>query len=165
MLNLLPAVEAESAFLRCCGSRAWAAAMTARRPFREAADVGDAADAIWARLEPSDWMEAFAAHPKIGETGGAPGASAESSREQAGMASASDAVRRRMSDGNREYDARFGFTYIVCATGKSADEMLALLEERLTHSREDEIRIAAEEQRRITRLRLARMLEDTPSAG
>ena len=169
-LNALPAAQAHELFLTCCGSQAWARAMTGRRPFLDRASLSREADTIWRGLGENGWLEAFAGHPRIGEPGGS-GGSGESggsggsgrggewaAREQAGMDAASEAIRRRMDHGNREYEARFGFIYLVCATGKRAEELLAILEERLAHSRDEELRIAAEEQRQITQLRLGRWL-------
>jgi OHCU decarboxylase len=116
---------------------------------------------IWHSLDPEDWFEAFVAHPRIGERS----PTRWSSEEQGGVASASAATRARLDAANREYEARFGFIFIVCATGKSADEMLASVDERLTHSRDEEWRIAAEEQRKITLVRLAKLLGSQPFVG
>jgi 2-oxo-4-hydroxy-4-carboxy-5-ureidoimidazoline decarboxylase len=121
-----------------------------------------AADRIWASLEPEDWLEAFRSHPRIGEPGGsgAPGRSgAWSADEQAGARAMTDAVGQRLAKANREYEARFGYLFIVCATGKGAEEMLAILERRLANDPGEELRIAAEEQRKIMRLRLAKLLD------
>ncbi len=153
-LNAIDPDAAEREFLRCCGSVRWARTMTARRPFRDRSSMLEEADTIWRGLEASDWLEAFAAHPRIGESAQS---SAWSAGEQAAMAAASAAVRPRLAAVNREYEQRFGFIYIVCATGKSAAEMLALAEGRLAHSRQEELRIAADEQRKITQLRLEKL--------
>jgi len=162
-LNALDADAATRAFLDCCGSTRWASRMTVARPFASADAMADAADRIWASLDPNDWLEAFASHPRIG-AGGAGGAGGASwaSDEQAGVQSATSDLRHRLADGNRGYEARFGYIFIVCATGKSAEEMLAILELRLRNDPEVELTIAAEEQRRITRLRLAKLIADTP---
>jgi OHCU decarboxylase len=128
------------------------------------------ADKIWRGLPTVDHLQAFAAHPRIGdvqgagragEAGGAGGDDTRerwSSQEQSRAAAASDDVRERLAAANDDYQARFGFIFIVCATGKSAEEMLAIVDERLGHSREDELRTAVEEQRKITRLRLEKLL-------
>lgn len=161
-LNALPADAAEREMLTCCGSRAWARRVAAARPFPDAAALLERADAIWWALDEADWREAFRSHPKIGEKKAEAGQTgreqAWSAGEQAGMASAADAVRDALADGNRAYEARFGYIYIVCATGRTADEMLALLRSRLRNDPATEIRAAAEEQRRITRLRLEKLL-------
>ena len=170
-LNALPAGQAHELFLKCCGSQAWARAMTGRRPFVDRAGLGREADTIWRSLGRGDWLQAFSAHPRIGEsavTGGtgpadtgkpaAPESDRWAAREQMGMDAASDAIRRRMDRGNREYEARFGFIYLVCATGRGAEDLLAILEARLTHSPDEELRVAAEEQRTITQLRLEKLL-------
>jgi OHCU decarboxylase len=133
--------------------------MAAARPFASDGSVETAADTIWQSLDRADWLEAFAAHPKIGadRAGGA-----WSDAEQAGVADAAEATRRRLDEANRAYDTRFGYIFIVCATGKTADEMLSLLEARLRHDADEELLIAAEEQRKITRLRLRKLLEEEP---
>src|SRR6185503_18373687 len=152
-LNAAP--DGAAMLLACCGSRAWAERMAVRRPFEDAAALLRQADQVWWSLGEDDWLEAFAAHPKIGESS----AAKWSSQEQAGVAGAGDDVRARLAAGNAAYAERFGFTFIVCATGRSAGEMLALLTARLGATRADELRTAAEEQAAITRLRLGKLLE------
>jgi len=174
-LNALDEESAVRQFLRCCGSSRWARLMAAARPFASAEAMALVADAAWPALDHEDWLEAFAAHPKIGVSGShRPGGSrgpagsdwshgkdAErwSDQEQAGVADAAEATRRRLAEANREYQARFGYMFIVCATGRTAGEMLDILERRLNNGVAGEIQVAAEEQRRITRLRLAKLLE------
>jgi len=158
-LNALPLDRAVPELLRCCGSTRWAREMAARRPFANMEVIGAEADKIWRGLGREDWLEAFAAHPRIGERS----PTHWSSEEQGGVASAPAATRARLDDANHDYEARFGFIFIVCATGQSADEMLASVHERLTHSREEEWRIAAGEQLKITRVRLAKLLEQPVS--
>lgn len=161
-LNALDQQSASRELLLCCGSTRWAEQMTAARPFASAEAMAAAADAIWGALAPGDWLEAFAAHPRIGERpSAATRESAEwSAREQAGVASAPGDVRERLATRNRDYEAQFGYIFIVCATGKSADEMLRVLERRLANSPDEELPVAGEEQRRITRLRLAKLLDE-----
>jgi allantoicase len=137
---------------KVCGSREWATQLAAARPFSSWEELVAASDAIWNASSVDDRLDAFAAHPRIGER--KPGWSAQ---EQAGVQSASEQTMQAIADGNRAYEEKFGFVYLVCATGRSAAEMLALLEERLTHDRETELRIAAEEQRKITELRLEKV--------
>ena len=155
-LNRLDPSPAESAFARCCGSTRWAARMTAARPFASLDAMRRRADEIYVSLGKSDWLEAFAAHPKIGEKRSV---SEWSAVEQAGMTAAGDDATDRLAALNAAYEARFGYIFIVCATGKSAREMLALLEARMTNDPGNELAIAAEEQRKITALRLAKLVE------
>ena len=131
--------------------------MTAARPFDSAAAMAAAADAVWWSLDRADWLEAFAAHPRIGSDRA--DTSEWSAREQAGVASASAGLRERLAAANCEYERRFGYIFIVCAMGKGADEMLAMLEDRLTNDADAELRSAAEEQRKITRLRLLKLVD------
>ena len=158
-LNALDASAAARELRRCCGSVRWTEKMVAARPFATSDALASTADAIWQSLDRTDWLEAFAAHPKIGAGGsGGSDTSAWSAREQAGVACAPASVRERLASANREYERRFGYIFIVCATGKGADEMLAMLERRLTNDPETEMRVAAEEQRQITRLRLSKLM-------
>ena len=126
-------------------------------------DMFERAEAIWLGLRPEDWLEAFAAHPKIGAdrapTKQQATAAAWSKREQAGMDTAADKVRDALEGANRLYEEKFGFIFIVCATGKSAEEMLAICRARLGNSVESEMHIAADEQRKITEFRLNKLLE------
>src|SRR5580765_7368952 len=118
--------------------------MTRARPFRDAESMALTADVVWTALYREDWLEAFAAHPRIGE-----GTSqAWATQEQAGAAGADAAIRKQLSQLNRDYEARFGYIFIICATGKSASEMLGALKQRLGNAPGDELRIAAEEQRK-----------------
>ena len=154
-LNALDDDAASQEFRRCCGSSRWATRMTQGRPFASVEEMSAAADTAWWALGRPDWLEAFAAHPQIGAS--AP-VSAWSAAEQAGVAGAAERTRGRLAEANREYQSRFGYIFIVCATGKSADEMLDLLEGRLRNDPDHELRIAAEEQRKITQLRLTKLL-------
>lgn len=161
-LNALSREDAEGELLKCCGSTLWARRAADARPFQSIEELRTAADSIWWSLDREDWLEAFSRHPKIGEKESArvqaPTARHWSEAEQAGTNSADDETRQALAQGNREYAEKFGFIYIVCATGKTADEMLAILKQRLGNEPEAEIRIAAEEQRRITHLRLEKLL-------
>jgi 2-oxo-4-hydroxy-4-carboxy-5-ureidoimidazoline decarboxylase len=163
-LNSLPELEARSALERCCGAQAWVAAMCAARPFRDAADLEQASARAEAGLGRADWLEAFAHHPRIGDREALRRrfamTAAWASDEQRGAASASEATLAALERGNRAYEERFGYGFIVCATGKSADEMLVLLESRLGNAADDELAIAAGEQRKITRLRLEKLLRE-----
>ena len=121
------------------------------------------AESIWFSLTPADWLEAYAAHPKIGNRKPAPvqqlRAAKWSSGEQSGVDGADETTRNQLADANRLYQKKFGFIFIVCATGKTAGEMFAICRARLGNSAETELRIAAEEQRKITEIRLNKLLE------
>ncbi|HZH32319.1 MAG TPA: 2-oxo-4-hydroxy-4-carboxy-5-ureidoimidazoline decarboxylase [Pyrinomonadaceae bacterium] len=162
-LNSLSAEEAETELLKCCGSTVWARALSARRPFGDAPQLLAAADEVWWSLSERDWLEAFAAHPRIG--GREPAARAQhaqaegwSEQEQAGARAAAQATLDELAAANRAYEEKFGHIFIVCATGKTAEEMLALLRARLPNEADTELRNAAAEQGKITKLRLEKLL-------
>lgn len=158
--NELSADVAASQILSCCGSRLWAQEIAARRPFLDVRALITASDEIWNRLSREDWLEAFSQHPRIGEGSASTPASAQSAgwsaHEQQEVA---DSDRAALAEANRVYEQRFGRVFIVCATGKSAAEMLSILHQRLRNDRETELLEAAEEQRKITNLRLRKWLE------
>lgn len=156
-LNALPRYRAEEEFLKCCGSKAWARGMARRRPFLTFDRLSKAAGEIWWQLDSAEWLEAFRAHPQIGERK-AQTQTGWSSQEQSGMNRASTAVAGALEQGNQEYLAKFGFIFIVYASGKTAEEMLDNLRSRLTNPTEQELRVAAEEQNKITLSRLKRLL-------
>jgi allantoinase len=160
-LNALGEAEAVAELLRCCGSRRWAGRMTDLRPFDSDEELLGAADAAWMGLDDADRLEAFEAHPRIGDLDAirAKFASTASwaSREQAGVSDADDSILRALAEGNRDYEARFGHIFIVCATGKSADEILSLLRGRLGNDPEAERAVASEEQAKIARIRLRKL--------
>lgn len=161
-LNALPAEKAGEALLACCGSRKWAARMVAARPFDGLAELLEKVDSIWEELGTEDWLEAFRHHPRIGDREPAAEASTTargwSAQEQSGTQTAKEEVLKGLGAANSEYEAKYGFIFIVFATGKSKEEMLAILRERLRNDRETELRNAAEAQRQITRLRLEKLL-------
>jgi 2-oxo-4-hydroxy-4-carboxy-5-ureidoimidazoline decarboxylase len=150
--------DARRLLTRCCGAQRWVDAMIAQRPFGSDDRLLEAARRLWFSLGADDWREAFAHHPRIGDRAALQAKFAAtrhlSAAEQAGVADAPDLVLDALERGNRLYEERFGYIFIVCATGKSAREMLALLESRLPNTPDREIRVAAEEQARITALRL-----------
>ena len=161
--NALSEAEAAQEILPCCGSQRWAHALARLRPFHDTAVLLKRSDEIWAQLDPEDWNEAFASHPRIGERK-APAAAtvksaAWSNQEQSDVASSGEDVKEGLRLANGAYEQRFGRTYIVCATGKSAEEMLAILQRRLENDEGEELREAAEQQRQITQLRLRKWLE------
>ncbi len=163
-LDALTARDAESALRACCGSSRWVSEMVSRRPFGTVDALLGAADEEWSRTGPADWLEAFSHHPRIGQTAGAATQSARaaawSAGEQAAATQANSDVYERLSEMNRTYEDRFGHIYIICATGRTADQMLRIAEERLANDPDTELRIAAEEQRKITELRLRKLIGD-----
>ena len=154
-LNALNAGDALKVLLACCGSREWATRMNDLRPFGTVEIVLDSADREWLRLGEADWMEAFGAHPRIGERTDSP----ISQREQAAVYSAGDSIARALAKANAEYDKKFGFIFIVYATGKTPEQILEILDKRLHNPRDVEIRNAVAEQMKITRNRLQRILQ------
>jgi hydroxyisourate hydrolase len=165
--NKADAATALDDMIACCGARRWAAAMIAERPFASVAELSEAADRIWSTMDETDWLEAFACHPRIGEgkTAHATAQSAAWSRaEQASTDNATERLLAELAEGNALYEQRFGFTYIVCATGKSVEEMLAILSRRLASSRAAELREAAEQQLQIMQIRLGKWLVEQMSA-
>jgi 2-oxo-4-hydroxy-4-carboxy-5-ureidoimidazoline decarboxylase len=163
-LNALDAPDAARALLTVCGSRRWVDRMTGLRPFASADHLFAAAEREWRcpPLDRADWLEAFSHHPRIGERRlDQPRFEAtreQSSREQSGMAAASDALREEFHRLNREYEARFGHVFLICASGQTAEYMLGQIRARIANDAETELRNAAREQGRIIRLRLERML-------
>lgn len=153
--------QAQTEFLRCCGSTRWAGRMAARRPYQDEADLFAAAEQVFQELTRADWLEAFAAHPVIGDLNALRGqfaaTGAWSAEEQAGVGGTTEDVLHDLAEGNRAYRDKFGYIFIVCATGKSAREMLNVLRQRLPNDPDTEIQLAAAEQGRITRLRLGKL--------
>ena len=164
-LNRLSPEHAQAELLKCCGSTAWAKRTSDARPFSNSDELASKADEIWWALREDDWLEAFRAHPKIGGKKAATAQSQQaqnwSAAEQSGVATASSQTIDELADLNRQYEGRFGFIFIVCATGKSSEEMLEILKTRFQNEPATEIRIAAEEQSKIIRLRLEKLLHDS----
>lgn len=164
-LNDLSDSEAVDALLKCCGSTAWAEQMAAARPFDSRSQLLETADDIWWNLGEDDWLQAFGAHPKIGDLESLrekySSTRSWSESEQQGVESASEQVLQRLAEANTEYEQKFGYIFIVCASGKSAREMLDILEGRLPNEPDDEIEIAAGEQAEITEIRLNKLLDET----
>jgi allantoinase len=162
-LNALDDDSARAEFLRCCGSRRWADRMTILRPFDTESDLFTVADAAWDELPQPDRLEAFAAHPRIGDLNVLRARFASTAAwakgEQSGVSGASDATLQALAEGNREYESRFGYIFLVCATGKTADEMLDLLRSRLGNDPATEFEVASAEQAKITRIRIRKLLE------
>jgi len=162
-LNALPEAQAREAFERCCGAAAWVSQMVARRPFASEPHVLEIAREAWQAMTPADWREAFAHHPRIGDLESLQrkyAATAElAAREQAAVSKTTRTVLEALAEGNRAYEQRFGYIFIVFASGKSAEEMLELLKNRLGNEPAAEIGIAAGEQWKIMERRLGEMLE------
>lgn len=161
-LNQLSPADAERALKACCASSAWVTKMLEHRPFAASDRVLAAADEIWAKLARSDILEAFAGHPKIGESLATlrerfAKTAHWSSQEQAQVTLATDELLEELRQLNLAYEQRFGYIFIVCASGKSAEEMRDLLKTRMHHSPDRELGVAAEEQAKITRLRLEKL--------
>jgi 2-oxo-4-hydroxy-4-carboxy-5-ureidoimidazoline decarboxylase len=150
-----------SELFKCCGSSSWVSALEKQMPFQSIAELKSASDQIWFALSEADWKEAFSHHPKIGDTESLKKKFASTSHwaegEQSGVQQANDKVLLDLKNGNDAYEKKFGYIFIVCATGKSAEEMLQLLEDRIKNNPAEEIRIAAEEQNKITHLRLDKL--------
>ena len=155
-LNDCAPETARAQFGRCCGSARWVDGMEQARPFSDMDDLEKCADRVWASCSPEDWLEAFAAHPRIGDQSG----NRWSKQEQSGVSVAASMVLMELTEANRAYEKKFGHIFIVCASGKNAAEMLQLLKQRLQNTPKEEIKIAAEQQRLITRLRLRKLLAE-----
>jgi OHCU decarboxylase len=153
-LNGLAENAARTALARCCGSARWVAQMLAARPFESDAALMASAERVWWALEREDWLEAFARHPRIGERA----AEEWSRREQAGVNGAAAAIGAELAERNRAYEERFGHVFLISATGKTAEAMLGELRRRLANDPATELRIAAGEQAKITRLRLEKLV-------
>jgi 2-oxo-4-hydroxy-4-carboxy-5-ureidoimidazoline decarboxylase len=161
--NASSAASALAAMIACCGARRWADAMVELRPIASSAELTEAANRIWSTMEESDWLEAFACHPRIGERQTAQASAqsvAWSQQEQSSANCSAEPVLAKLAAGNTLYEQRFGFRYIVCATGRSAEEMLSILNCRLVGSRATELRESAEQQRQIMQIRLGKWLTE-----
>ena len=161
-LNSLTDEDATKELLQCCGSKRWASATATGRPYSDIETLLATSDDIWWSLDRDDWLEAFRSHPKIGGKKSADKVSAQSQQwsgdEQSGVANASNETSSSLAALNEAYEHKFGYIFIICATGKTSDEMLAALRERLQHDAEAELPIAAAEQSEITELRLKKLL-------
>lgn len=160
-INALGAAEAHEALKRCNGSERWTRLMMAKRPFGSAEEMFEHARSIWSELSHEDWMEGFSHHPRIGDLDKLrekfSASNTWSEKEQAGVAIAPDSVLQELKENNDLYLSRFGYIFIVCASGKSAAEMLQLLKDRLDNPPAEELKIALEEHAKITKLRLEKL--------
>jgi len=161
--NRQPRQRALRALLDCCGSKKWAQEVASNGPFTSEAELYEFADKTWAALPREDWLEAFLHHPPIGGTRAKAKQSAAASRwsakEQSAAEKADPEVLQALAAQNQAYADKFGYVFLICATGKSSEEILNALRQRLPNEPAAELRIAAEEQRKITRLRLEKLLE------
>jgi 2-oxo-4-hydroxy-4-carboxy-5-ureidoimidazoline decarboxylase len=162
VLNALAEPAAAEALRRCCAAERWVAALLALRPYASSLELHACAERAWQSLEERDYLEAFSHHPQIGQDLASLRQRFNSTHtlaegEQAGVHDADEATLHALREGNRAYRARFGYIFIVCATGKSAAEMLHLLQQRIGNDPATELRLAAAEQAKITRLRLDKL--------
>jgi 2-oxo-4-hydroxy-4-carboxy-5-ureidoimidazoline decarboxylase len=152
-LNAMSASDAQRELARCCGSRRWAETMARRRPFPDEDALYHAAEQVWWSLGADDWLEAFGHHPRIGER-----AAGWARDEQSGVSTASRVTMASLAAFNADYERKFGYVFLICATGRSAEDMLGDVQRRLGNDPEPELRVAAGEQAKITRLRLEKLL-------
>jgi len=160
-LNSLPVNRTIEELTRCCGSTTWVTRMVGQRPFDTVDKLLQSAEKIWNECQPSDWLEAFGHHLSNGEENHREkfGSTQQwASHEQKGVAIATAETLDSLLRLNAEYEKRFGYIFIVCATGKSATEMLGLLNARINNKPDDELKIAMSEQNKITKLRLQKLL-------
>jgi len=161
-LNSLPLPQLKEALRQCCGATAWVDRMSERFPVKDTGGLLDAAGSIWRACTEDDWKEAFSHHPQIGDLASLKQKFASTAQwaagEQAAVQQASESTLEELAAGNRQYLEKFGYIFIVCATGKSAAEMLHLLKERLPHTPGEEIWVAMAEQEKITKIRLEKLL-------
>lgn len=156
--NRMPRGEAEGTLYSCFASWDWAETVESHRPYADVDALLATCEMAWAELEPADWLAAFAAHPRIGESGGHSPQSSE--REQSGVRAAPAETMAALAEENRRYEKRFGHVFLISASGRTADEILAALRERMGNTPDAELAVAAAEHRKITRLRLERMLSE-----
>lgn len=156
--NILPREKLVATLTECCGSSAWVDRMLAFIPADDMVELLEDAEEQWWKCSEKDWKEAFAHHPKIGES--KTGKGQWSASEQSGVAGASPKTLEQLAEANRLYEEKFGYIFIVCATGLTADQMLTQLQVRLQNNAETEIEIAADEQNKITKLRIEKLLDE-----
>jgi 2-oxo-4-hydroxy-4-carboxy-5-ureidoimidazoline decarboxylase len=162
-LNHLPEEQLKEELFKCCGSTAWVKKMLSVFPVEDYIDLMEDAEEKWYECSETDWKEAFTHHPKIGDVDSLKQKFASTAQwasgEQAGVNSASDEILKRLAEGNRQYEEKFGYIFIVCATGKRADEMLEILQSRMPNDTKREIEVAADQQMQITKIRLSKLLD------
>lgn len=162
--NNLPKERVVDSLLECCSAPRWAERLADQRPFDSTSALLESSDACWAEMGEQDLLDAFDGHPKIGDPDSLKKKYASTkdlaTSEQSGVHLASDETIDELATYNQSYLEKFGFIFIICATGKSAEEMLASIKNRMSNSRERELSVAAEEQRKITNLRLMKLLDN-----
>lgn len=162
-LNILPPPQLKEELAKCCGSSAWIDRMLPFFPAEDLVEVLEDAEEQWFLCSEADWKQAFAQHPRIGDIESLQKKFASTAEwaigEQGGIKTATQQTLQSLAEANKKYEEKFGYIFIVCATGKSANEILTQLETRLQNSPEVEIEIAADEQNKITRLRIEKLLE------
>jgi 2-oxo-4-hydroxy-4-carboxy-5-ureidoimidazoline decarboxylase len=159
--NKLSIIQAKNELLKCCGSNSWADKVMEQFPFSSINTIKSISDIVWFSCKKTDWLEAFSNHPKIGEKA-SDNSTFQSTKnwaenEQSGVQNAKSDLLSKLAEGNKHYADKFGFIFIICATGKSAEEMFENLNQRMNNDIEKEIRIAAEEQNKITHLRIDKL--------
>ena len=163
-LNTLPKNQLKDELMKCCGSSAWVNKMLPFFPADDLVELLEDAEEQWYRCDEEDWKEAFAHHPKIGDIDSLKKKFASTAQwasgEQRGVGSASQQTLEALAEGNEDYEKKFGYIFIVCATGKTAEEMLEMLKARLKNNSKDELEVAADEQNKITKLRLEKLVDD-----
>ena len=168
-LNTLPREQLVSELTKCCGSPAWVKKMLPFFPADDLVELLEDAEEQWFKCSEEDWKQAFAQHPKIGDIDSLKKKFASTahpidigwaSGEQSGVNEASQHTIEALAEANKKYEDKFGYIFIVCATGKSAEEMLGILQSRLPNDPKEELEIAADEQNKITKLRLEKLLDD-----
>jgi 2-oxo-4-hydroxy-4-carboxy-5-ureidoimidazoline decarboxylase len=162
-LNHLPQEQLKETLSRCCGSNTWVNKMLNVFPIEDYVDLTEDAEEKWWECSENDWREAFTHHPRIGDIDSLKKKFASTAQwasgEQSGVTTASEDIIQQLAEGNKRYEEKFGYIFIICATGKSADEMLNDLQSRLENSPEEEITIAADQQLQIMKIRLGKLLD------
>lgn len=160
--NTLPKEKLSETLYTCCGSNTWVKKMLTLFPMEDLVELLEDAEEKWYECSEKDWLEAFKQHPKIGDTKSLQQKFASTAHlavhEQSGVSNATNDIVQQLQTKNEEYEKKFGYIFIVCATGKSAEEILTILQTRLANSKETEIKMAADEQNKITKLRLENLL-------
>jgi 2-oxo-4-hydroxy-4-carboxy-5-ureidoimidazoline decarboxylase len=159
-LNSMDQRELRELMFQCCGSKEWSKMMLIHFPAEDLVDLLESAEEVWSECSEEDWKEAFSHHPRIGDLDEVRKkySTSPAANEQSAVAGAPEETLAALAAANAEYEKKFGYIFIVCATGKSAEEMLGLIHARMQHNPATELKVAADEQAKITRLRLEKLL-------